>query len=409
MEASPSTGEPSGLLPTPCAADDSPGQAVADRRARGHGAYLNDVDDLLSGDEWDEDADDEGDLDGGRLLPTPTAFDARELEHHPRTTANFDTGRGVLLSQQLAHDALLDLPGDDEPDPDDLLPTPTTMDQNEGLVDHPRRGGNGKRGPLLVQRAHDVDRGMTAPGTYLLPTITASAGEERNRVVYRRVYKGREWDCNLENALAPVSGADAGEVIVSGGTEEERSALPPLEKPGDGQPIRWGRFAAAVERWETLMGRPAPAPTQPGPSGKPELSPLFVEWMMGLPEGHVTDPRIWENMVDGRGRALTGRKAEKAARGAMLKALGNGVHPWQAAAATAAFVHDSGDLIELDVAVQAGDVADDGEPGGDVTGGPLLPTPVVSDLKQSARDTRPERRPGFSQLRDVRHLIEGES
>ncbi|MFD5885533.1 hypothetical protein ACFWHQ_06010 [Streptomyces sp. NPDC060334] len=44
------------------------------------------------------------------------------------------------------------------------------------------------------------------------------------------------------------------------------------------------------------------------------LSPLLVEWLMGLPEGHVTD-------VPG----LT--------RTAQLKALGNGVVPQQATAA----------------------------------------------------------------------------
>lgn len=44
------------------------------------------------------------------------------------------------------------------------------------------------------------------------------------------------------------------------------------------------------------------------------LSPAFVEWMQGLPAGHVTSvPGI--------------------PRGAQLKALGNGVVPQQAAAA----------------------------------------------------------------------------
>ncbi|MGI5449806.1 hypothetical protein ACQEVM_29345 [Streptomyces sp. CA-243310] len=49
------------------------------------------------------------------------------------------------------------------------------------------------------------------------------------------------------------------------------------------------------------------------------LSPLLVEWLMGLPEGHVTD-------VPG----LT--------RTAQLKALGNGVVPQQATAALHALV-----------------------------------------------------------------------
>ncbi len=111
----------------------------------------------------------------------------------------------------------------------------------------------------------------------------------------------------------------------------------------------FGPYAAAVARWESVIGRPAPSPlTYPG--GRPgheglrqavgsdaqheppqrdeldipgdagfgvrdnlRLNPGFVEWMMGLPEGHVTD------VIDKRGSAL--------------KMLGNGVVPQQAALA----------------------------------------------------------------------------
>jgi DNA (cytosine-5)-methyltransferase 1 len=85
---------------------------------------------------------------------------------------------------------------------------------------------------------------------------------------------------------------------------------------------RWGDYAPAIARWETVLGRPAPAPTEPGAKGNPRLSPAFCEWLMGLPEGHVTDPAI----------GLT--------RNQQLKALGNGVVPQQCAAATAAWVND---------------------------------------------------------------------
>jgi DNA (cytosine-5)-methyltransferase 1 len=72
---------------------------------------------------------------------------------------------------------------------------------------------------------------------------------------------------------------------------------------------KFGQYAAAVARWQPVIGRAAPAPTIDG-----RLSPQFVEWLMGLPEGWVTD-------VPG----LT--------RSQQLKALGNGVVPQQAAAA----------------------------------------------------------------------------
>lgn len=77
--------------------------------------------------------------------------------------------------------------------------------------------------------------------------------------------------------------------------------------------MAWGDCAPAVARWAAVLGRTAPAPTELGKNGA-RLSPRFVEWMMGLPEGHVTD-------VPG----LT--------RNEQLKALGNGVVPQQAAAA----------------------------------------------------------------------------
>lgn len=74
----------------------------------------------------------------------------------------------------------------------------------------------------------------------------------------------------------------------------------------------FGDYAPAIERWEQTLGRPAPEPTVRAKSGKPQLSARFVEWMMGLPEGHVTAPAIGIS------------------RTRQLKALGNGVVPQQA-------------------------------------------------------------------------------
>ena len=73
----------------------------------------------------------------------------------------------------------------------------------------------------------------------------------------------------------------------------------------------FGPYTAAIARWATVVGRPAPAPTKPGQNGRPRLSPAFVEWLMGLPDGWVTGVDI--------------------PRSAQLKCLGNGVVPLQAA------------------------------------------------------------------------------
>lgn len=79
----------------------------------------------------------------------------------------------------------------------------------------------------------------------------------------------------------------------------------------------YGDYAQAIARWEKVTGRAAPPPSTPSrrPGGKPQLSARFVEWLMGLPDGHVT----------GADLALP--------REHQLRLLGNGVVPQQAALA----------------------------------------------------------------------------
>jgi len=73
----------------------------------------------------------------------------------------------------------------------------------------------------------------------------------------------------------------------------------------------WGKFEPAIRRWEETLGRPAPAPTKPdGKDSAHRLSSAFTEWMMGLPEGWITDCGLTRNEE--------------------LKACGNGVVPQQA-------------------------------------------------------------------------------
>jgi len=57
----------------------------------------------------------------------------------------------------------------------------------------------------------------------------------------------------------------------------------------------WGPYAAAIARWEAIVG-PAPAPTKPGRLGRPKLNPEFAAWMMGAAPGWVTDvPGVTDN------------------------------------------------------------------------------------------------------------------
>jgi len=86
--------------------------------------------------------------------------------------------------------------------------------------------------------------------------------------------------------------------------------------PGQVLPEHFGGYTAAVDRWASVFGRPAPTPTIPS-KGKPVLSPRFVEWMLGYPDKWV-DVGI--------------------PRTAQLKCLGNAVQPQTAAAALPALL-----------------------------------------------------------------------
>lgn len=104
----------------------------------------------------------------------------------------------------------------------------------------------------------------------------------------------------------------------------------------------WGKFEPAIRRWEEVLGRPAPAPTKPdGKDGAHRLSPEFTEFLMGVPEGWITECGLSRNEA--------------------LKACGNGVVPQQA---------------ELALRVLLEGVAIETAGGGQVN----FPTPTVSDI-----------------------------
>ncbi len=90
------------------------------------------------------------------------------------------------------------------------------------------------------------------------------------------------------------------------GTVAVQPSCPTAEHAGH-HVSRFGPYADAVARWEPIVGRPAPNPTD----DKRRLNPRFVEWMMGLPDGWVTDTGVTRSQA--------------------LKILGNGVVPQQAA------------------------------------------------------------------------------
>ncbi|GAA1176152.1 hypothetical protein GCM10009578_017460 [Streptomyces rhizosphaericus] len=182
-----------------------------------------------------------------------------------------------------------------------LLPTPRTSDTNG-------TGSHGDGGPdlrtavslLPTPRASDGEKGspnqkfgdgsptLANAAARLLPTPAASDHGSNYATAEQRIAAGHQ--AYLSNVMTSLT------------TARETS-----EQPEVG--IQWGPYAAAVERWAALT-RPAPQPVDE----HERLSPAFVEWLMGLDEGHVTD-------------------VADLSRAAQLKALGNGVVPQQASAA----------------------------------------------------------------------------
>nr|WP_255644205.1 DNA cytosine methyltransferase [Actinoplanes polyasparticus] len=208
-----------------------------------------------------------------RVLPTPKASDARRngspgeqarkspgltaVEHLLPTPVS-TLGRGSGFPSPATAVARLNSP-DRTFGLDDavaLLPTPKVTDSGtEG-----RRAGEGFRPPLSRVVFDQVDR--------LLPTPRATDGTK--------------------------------------GGPNQRGSAGDLALPAAVQPNRWGAYAPAIARWEQVTGRAAPEPTVPGRNRR-QLSPVFVEWLMGLPAGWVTD--------------VLPKRTEA------LKVLGNGVVP----------------------------------------------------------------------------------
>jgi DNA (cytosine-5)-methyltransferase 1 len=187
--------------------------------------------------------------------------------------------------------------------PSPLLRTPTAQLAVNGGSQHPDKRKDGGHGPTL---ADEVE--------HLLPTPRATDGTKGGPN-----QRGSSGDLMLPSAAALLPTPRA---VTAGDGRKAKSGRSLDVEAGHNPRQDWREYEAAIRRQEHAFGRPAPLPTEPGKNGQPRLSPAFVEWLMNLPEGWVTDPAIGIS------------------RNEMLKALGNGVVPAQAAAATRAFLKD---------------------------------------------------------------------
>lgn len=191
-----------------------------------------------------------------------------------------------------------------------LLPTPAVNDMGAGKTIEDDEWTDAMKAKHGNGNGHGASLAIEAQR--LLPTPTAQDGANN---AGPSQFDRNTLPLNAEVMLMPTpSAADAlGGHERRGGARGDELLLNGMAKAG--HLAAFGDYAPAIARWENVIGRPAPSPTEPtGKGGAHRLSPRFVEFMMGLPAGWVTDvPDLTRNEA--------------------LKALGNGVVPQQAVAA----------------------------------------------------------------------------
>jgi DNA (cytosine-5)-methyltransferase 1 len=260
--------------------------------------------------------------DGVALLPTPAARDYKG--HGPadlnRNSPNLSAIEGLLPSVDLGvGTTLLSTPRSTDGTGSgthgtggpglrtaiSLLPTP-----NAGLGE---RWGSPSTDTAQHRRDNPNRTFGLEDAVALLPTPRATDGTKGGPN-----QRGSSGDLMLPSAVMLLPTPTVADSRGTRNTTAVRSDLKPTMN-NDGWTLsdiayaaRWGEYAPAIARWESVLGRCAPDPTETGTKGQQRLSPRFVEWLMGLPAG-------WVYSVPG----IT--------RNDQLRILGNGVVPAQAA------------------------------------------------------------------------------
>lgn len=278
------------LLPTPVAADGNGHmqRPDADVGNNGRSVSLGDVVSRLPECE-------------GPLFRTPNVSDGNGGGSHPATRG----GHQLKLSDQV-----IGLVSDGA-----LLPTPQTVNRSSrramlGISD-PEGNRRHWTGPGLEQVLEMLDGSL--PREFL--SKDEIPGSYRNDLLDPMMNYVLPIQTEKETLLPTPKSHQRGDC-----PSEHRRENPDLAAATYHFPAgRWGKYGPAVERWEKLT-RPAPNPTEPNKNGNPRLTARFSEWLMGWPEGWVTDPEI--------GIARTGQ----------LRLIGNGVVPQQAATALAILI-----------------------------------------------------------------------
>ena len=185
------------------------------------------------------------------------------------------------------------------------LPTPTVSDQYTANLASTQQKPGSMHSVTLAQVFHKVELFMTPVATEGTKAPSQQTSEVKGKT-------GQVWLSNQAKDLSLLPTATAIQ------SRNATSGRQPGSKHHTGTTLHdvaylgsWGKFEPAITRWEAILDRPAPEPTKPdGKEGNHRLSSKFTEWMMGLPDGWITDIGLKRNDE--------------------LKACGNGVVPQQA-------------------------------------------------------------------------------
>ena len=115
--------------------------------------------------------------------------------------------------------------------------------------------------------------------------VADAAGAERRAEEHETVGAAVGSAAELGERHSEASADAAGSGLEGHGGSEKNGAERRQSSPeGHSPSCDWGPYAGAVRRWESVLGRRAPDPTD-----ERGLSPWFVEWMMGFEGGFVCD------------------------------------------------------------------------------------------------------------------------
>lgn len=145
----------------------------------------------------------------------------------------------------------------------------------------------------------------------LLPTPTAADGE-RGPDYARATREGSGGDdlVTTMHRLLPDADRDGRGAVVG----MEPGMGPRCDADGRVPLIEWGAYDDAIRRHERVVGRAHPAPL----AGR-AVSARFVEWMMALPDGWVTDLASNRHALRLLGNAVVPMQAEAALRALLAR------------------------------------------------------------------------------------------